>query len=132
VAFAADAVRGVGAAQRHALIDGYIVSDLGGFADDDAKAMIDEQVAADRGAGMDVDAGQPARQMIDEAREEEQVRLEQPVGNAVHADGEQPRIEQNFPARTRRGIARLDRVQIGDEPVKHRNFPCDPISFAPR
>src|SRR3546814_4700627 len=74
VALAADAVGGIGAAQRHVLIDGDIIADLRGFADDNAEAMVDEQVAADRRSGMDVDPGQPARQMVDEAGEKEQDR----------------------------------------------------------
>src|SRR3546814_19240390 len=94
MALAADAVRGVGAAERDALIDRDIVADLGGLADHDAETMIDEEVPADLRARMDVDRGQETRQVIDEAREEEQPRLEQPVRDAVHTDREQPRIKQ--------------------------------------
>src|SRR3546814_20371147 len=88
-----------------------------------AKAMVDEQMAADRRAGVDVDAGQEARKMIDEAREEEEPRLEQPVRDAAHADREQPRVEEDFPPRPRRGTAPLDRVQIGDHGIEHTFFP---------
>src|SRR3546814_13651799 len=110
MALAADAVRGVGAAERDALIDRDIVADLGGLADDDAETMIDEEVPADLRARMDVDRGQETRQVIDEAREEEQPRLEPPVRDAVHTDREQPRIEQNFPARPRRWVDRKSDV----------------------
>src|SRR3546814_8782817 len=44
VALAGDTVRGIGAAERHALIDGYIVADFGGLADHHAEAVIDEQM----------------------------------------------------------------------------------------
>src|SRR3546814_18349467 len=84
-----------------------------------AKAMVDEQMAADRRAGVDVDAGQEARKMIDEAREEEEPRLEQPVRDAVHADREQPRVEADLPQRPRRGTARLDRIAIGAQGIEH-------------
>src|SRR3546814_10857579 len=86
--------------------------------------MIDEEVPADLRARMDVDRGQETRQVIDEAREEEQPRFEQPVRDAVHTDREQPRIEQNFPARPRRWVARLDRIEIGDQPVEHIMSPA--------
>src|SRR3546814_4523354 len=76
---------------------------------------------------MDVDRGQETRQVIDEAREEEQPRLEQPVRDAVHTDREQPRIKQNFPARPRRWVARLDRIEIGDQPVEHIMSPATPF-----
>ena len=56
-----------GAAQRHALVDGAVVADLGGLADDHAHAVVDEHAPADGGAGMDLDAGEKARQVRDEA-----------------------------------------------------------------
>ena len=46
VALAADPGRGIGAAQRHVLVDGDIVADLGGLADH-GEAVIDEEIAAD-------------------------------------------------------------------------------------
>src|SRR3546814_20829237 len=123
MALAADAVRGVGAAERDALIDRDIVADLGGLADDDAETMIDEEVPADLRARMDVDRGQETRQVIDEAREEEQPRFEQPVRDAVHTAREQPRIETHFPARTRRWLPRLNRLQIGNQPLANIMYP---------
>ena len=44
-------------AQRDALVDLHAVADDAGFADHHAGAVIDEEEPADRGAGMDVDAG---------------------------------------------------------------------------
>ena len=46
------------AAQRHAVIQRDIVADLGGLADHDAGAMIDEEALADLRRRMDVDIGQ--------------------------------------------------------------------------
>ena len=60
---------------------------------DDGKAVIDEQMAANSGARMNVDRGHPARKMIDEAREEKQPRFEQPVRDAVHAHRDQSGVE---------------------------------------
>ena len=41
------------------LVDGDVVADLGGLADHD-EAVVDEEVAADLRARMDVDRGQPS------------------------------------------------------------------------
>src|SRR3546814_4269872 len=102
MALAADTVRGVGAAERDALIDRDIIADLGGLADHDAETMIDVEVPVDLRARMDVDRGQETRQVIDEAREEEQPRLAQSVRDAAHTDRDNPRLQQNFPSSPRR------------------------------
>ena len=60
------------------------------------------------GAGMDVDRGQEAAQMIDEAGEEIELALVQPVGEAVEAERPDAGIKQDFPPASRRRIARLD------------------------
>ena len=43
-----------GAAERHALVDRHVVAHLGRLADDDARAVIDEQPSADPGRRMDL------------------------------------------------------------------------------
>ena len=47
-----------GSAQTDTLVDQYIITDNRGLADDNAHAVIDETTRADRGSGMDLDAGQ--------------------------------------------------------------------------
>ena len=64
-----DAGGGVGAAERHMLIDRHVIADLGAFANH-AKAMVEEETLADFRARMDVDAGQEAREMVDQPRDE--------------------------------------------------------------
>jgi hypothetical protein len=118
VALAAHAVGRVGAAQRDALVDGHIVTDVGRLADH-GEAVVDEQVAADLRAGMNVDASQETGHVVDQAREEIHLRLEQPVRHPVPGHGPDARIEQHFPARSRRGIARDDGIQIGDQSSRH-------------
>ena len=115
VALAADAGRRVGAAERDMLVDGDVVADLGGLADH-AEAVVEEEALADLRAGMDVDRGQEAREMIDQPREEIEPPLPQPVREAVQSKRPDARIEQHVPARTRRRIARFDRIEIGDKP----------------
>ena len=61
-----------GAAQRDALVEGHVVADLGGFADDHAHAVIDEEAPADLGAGMDLDSGDPSRDLRQASRREAQ------------------------------------------------------------
>ena len=57
------------AAERHALVDGAVVADLGGLADDHAHAVVDEDAPADRRARMDLDPGEEAREVRDPAAE---------------------------------------------------------------
>ena len=47
-----------GSAQRHALVQQYIVADLGGFADHGAHAVVDEAAPSNLRAGMDLDSRQ--------------------------------------------------------------------------
>jgi hypothetical protein len=65
---------------------------------------------------VDVDRRQEACEVVDEAGEEIEFALEQPVSDAVQSQRPDARIEQHFPARTGRGIARLYRFEIFDQP----------------
>jgi hypothetical protein len=114
---------GIRAAQRHMLVKRHIVADLRRLADH-GKAMIDEQMAADLRAGMNVDAGEEAGEMVDRTREKIEPRLEQRVRDTVPEHRPDARIQQNLHARTRRGITRLDRVQICNQPAGHGIIPC--------
>lgn len=64
------------------------------------------------------------RAAFDRARQKERAPFEQPVRHAVKAHRPDARIEQHFPARTRRGIARDDGIQIGGQALWH----CSPVS----
>ncbi len=57
-----------GAAERDALVEGYVVADDRSFTDDHAHAVIDEEAAADLRAGMNLDAGKEARPTCDKQR----------------------------------------------------------------
>ena len=97
------------------LVDRDIVSNLGTFTDH-AKPVIEKEALADLGAGMNIDGRQEARGVVDEPREEEEPPLPQPVTDPVESQCRHSRIEEHVPARTRRRIARFDRIQIGDKP----------------
>ena len=48
------------AAEGDAVVERHVLADLGGLADDDAGAVIDEEPPSDAGAGMNIDVGQKA------------------------------------------------------------------------
>src|SRR5688572_26417125 len=115
VAVAALAAGRIGAAQGDVLVDGDLVADHRRLADHD-EAVVDEEIASDLGAGMDVDRGKEAGEMVDQPGGEVELALEQPVREAMEAERQHAGIEQYFPSRTRRRIARLDRIEIGYQP----------------
>ena len=59
-----------GAAQGDSVVDEAVVSHLGGLADDDAHAVVDDQPAADLGPGVDLDAGPEPAPLGDEPGQE--------------------------------------------------------------
>ena len=81
-----------GPAQGDAVIERAVVPDLGGLADDHAHAVIDEETATDARSRMDLDAGQPARQMRIEPRQPLEAMGPQPVAEAVEQHRVHPRI----------------------------------------
>ena len=73
------------AAQRHALIEGDVVADDGGFTDHHAVAVVDKQPLADHCAGMDLDAGLSHGALADHARQELKMMRPEPVGASMAA-----------------------------------------------
>ena len=79
------------------MIDGAVVADLGGLADDDAGAVVDEEVLADGGAGVDVDAGETVGVLGHDARDEGHLQQVQLMCQAVDHDGVETGVgEDNF------------------------------------
>ena len=76
------------------MIDEAVVSDLGGLADDETHAVVDDQALADSGAGVDLDPGAAAAGLGDQAGQKVQPVGVAPVGPAVAAHGLQAGIEQ--------------------------------------
>ena len=58
-----------GTAQGDSVVDGAVIADLGGLAKHDAHAVVDEQLVADLGPGVNLDAGQMARKLAGEPRQ---------------------------------------------------------------
>ena len=82
-------------AERDPVVDHHVVADLGGFADHHAHAVVDEEPAPDGRAGMDLDAGEEARELRQHPGGPAQRRLRpQPVGQPVGPDGVQTRVDE--------------------------------------
>jgi hypothetical protein len=67
--------------------------------------MVEEEVAADLGTGMDVDGSQESGEVVDEPGSEIELALPKPMRDAVQAQGPNAGVEDNIPAGTRRRIA---------------------------
>ena len=83
-----------GAAERHALVERAVVTDLGGLADDDAAAVVNDKPFADLGAGVNLNAGEKFRALADGTRADLVPARVERVGGAVQQHGVQPRVEQ--------------------------------------
>ena len=93
MALTADAGRGVRAAESDVLVDGDVVVNLGAFADH-AETVVEEEILPDFRARVNVDAGQEARDMIGQPREEIKVAVPQPVADTVKAERNDAGIKQ--------------------------------------
>ena len=113
------------AAQRHALVDGAVVADLGGLADDDTHAMVDEHAPADRGAGVDLDAGEEASDVRNESAQPQQPALPAGMRPAVQHQRVQARVAgQRLPApNARRGRVRGCKSMSSLQAAEHGRFP---------
>ncbi len=86
-----------GAAEGDVVKNNAVVADFGGFADDDAHAVIDKKSLADFGTGMDFNAGEEAGNLGDEAREETEADFVKRMCEIfVKDDGVEARIKDRF------------------------------------
>jgi len=82
-------------AERHALIEQAVVADLGRLADDDAGAVVDDEAAADRRAGVDLDPGPELRPLRHGAGNEKAAAAVKPVRDTVVNGRVQTVIQQD-------------------------------------
>jgi len=109
-----------GAAQRDALVERDVVADLGGLADHHAHAVVDEDALADDRARVDLDAGEPARQVRDEAPQPLQAVHPAPVRGQVQPDGVQAWVAgDHLEAAARGRVAVEDALDVGSQAGKH-------------
>ena len=98
-----------GAAQRDAVVDGAVVTDLSRLAEDDAHAVVDEQAPADPGTGVDLDAGLMPAALADPPCQKKVPALIQPVRDAVIDQNVKAGVQQNdLQHAARGGVLALD------------------------
>ena len=98
-----------GAAQRDAVVDGAVVTDLSRLAEDDAHAVVDEQAPADPGTGVDLDAGLMPTALADPPCQKKVPALIQPVRDAVIDQNVKAGVQQNdLQYAARGGVLALD------------------------
>ena len=109
------------AAERDAVIERHVIADLGGLADDDAGAVIDEEAVSDRRARMDIDIGEKAGQTRTAAAPESASRPHRRWASAIPDDGVNARIgQQRFQFAAGRGIAQAHAGDILPDQLQQR------------
>ena len=100
-------------AQGDALVQLHMIANLARFADHDARAMVDEEVVADRRAGMDVDSRFLVCPLGHHAWNERHAQPMQFVRQAVDRYGPESRIAENhFVQALARRVAVIRRLDI--------------------
>ena len=103
-------------AERDALIELHMLADGRRLADDDAGAVVDKEVVADRCARVDVDAGELVGVFGHHARQHGDAHFVQPVRHAVNADGFKRGVgEHDLVAAHRGGVAVVSGLNVGFE-----------------
>src|SRR5690554_6002524 len=112
-----------GSAQSHAVVERAIIADLGGLADNHAHAMVDEKTPADTRAGVDLDAGEPAREKRQKTCQPAQPALPQPMVHAMQKNRVEPRVAGHyFESVTRRRVALHYAANIFFELLPHSHI----------
>ena len=103
-------------AEGHALVELHVLADVARLADDDAGAVIDEEIAADRGAGVNVDAGAAMSPLAHHAGNERDADLVQQVSEAIDGDRFETGVAKNdFRRRFAGGVAVVGGLNVGGE-----------------
>src|SRR5258706_2347146 len=110
-----------------------LVADCRRLADHDAHAVIDEDAPADGGPRMDLDAGEEADPVRDEAREPGKAHRPQRVREAVQLQRVEARIARDhFPHAARGGIAFENALDVFADAGEHQRslvFPTKIINY---
>jgi len=110
-------------AERHALINGAVITDFRGFTDHHAKAVIYEHAPANGGTRMNFNPGKPARQLRNETPQPFPATEPAPLRYPMQDDGMQAGItSQDFPCIARRGIAVNDAGNVFTNSAEHNNL----------
>jgi hypothetical protein len=113
------------AAEGNPLVKRDVVPDFRRFADHDAHRMIDEQAAADAGAGMDLDTGEDTRELRNHPCRQKKPVSPGGLGDPMHEDGVQARIaQQNLQLRSGGRVAGGDAGDVFANTLEHAGTPC--------
>ena len=115
--------RGRDAAQGDAVVQRHVVADLGGFADHDPRAMVDEEPFADHGPWVDLDSRQEAPDVRDEARQQAPAAPPRRVRQTMHPQSVETGIAQrHLEARPDRGVALEHDIDLFSNLLEHGRF----------
>jgi hypothetical protein len=98
----------------------HVVADLGRLADHHAHAVVDEHAPADGGAGVDLDAGQPACHVRREAARPAPAPHPEGVRKPMQHQCMQAGVAgQHLPGRARCGVALADAGDVFTQAAEH-------------
>jgi hypothetical protein len=110
------------ATEGHPVVQQHVVTDDGGLTDHHAHAVVDEEPATDRGARVDLDAGEETRQLGDHTREQSQPGPPEAVREPVTPHGVQAGVGQpDLEAGAGGGIAT---TRVRDVLTDHQSARC--------
>jgi hypothetical protein len=109
-----------GASEGDSLIEGDVVTDDGSFPDDDARAVVDEDAAAEGGSWVDFDSCDETGELGEQAGDEAEFGSPQARGDALNPDGVEAGIaEDDHEPRTGRWVAGQDGVDVFADGGEH-------------
>ena len=119
-------------AQGHAVVQHHVVTDLSGFTNDNAHAVIDEETAANGRAGVNLHTGQKTSKLRESTSQSLRlILLPELMGQTVNPNGVHTRIVQrNLDSATRSRVVLADVLNIFTQtrnkthgfPFPHRSF----------
>src|SRR5262245_39114975 len=113
-----------GAAQRHSLQQGHVLTDLGRLPDHHTHAVIDEEARPELGRRVDLDPGQESREVHEPPRENLPAPVPQPMGGAVKDQHVHPGVaHQHFESGSRGRITFTNRSHVPANRLKHGGPP---------
>src|SRR5690606_31105426 len=117
-------------AQDNALVEGDILPDLSGLADDHAHAVIDEEAGAQLRPRVDLNARQEPADVGDDPGQNVAPAAVEPVGDSVDLDGVEARIGQDdLPDALDGRVPLEDHLDVPLDPFKHALPPHNPCTW---
>ncbi len=108
------------AAQGHALVQGHVITNLGGLANNDAHAVVDKETTADLGARMNLNPGQPTAEVRYQPRQPFPAHAPQGAGQAMDPDRMHARVAgQHFKGIARRRVTVENTLDIFSQTLEH-------------